>query len=38
MNNYNEELYSEMCQDNGIEYDNDEVEEELIKDLEDKLF
>ena len=38
MNDYNEELYAEMCQDDGIKYDNDDVEEELIKDLENKLF
>lgn len=38
MNDYNEELYAEMCHDDGIQYDNDEVKEELIKDLKDKLF
>ena len=38
MSDYNDELYAEMGQDDGIQYDNDEVEEELIKDLEDKLF
>ena len=38
MNDYNEELYTEMCKDKGIQYDNEEVKEELIKDLEDKLF
>ena len=38
MSNYNDELYAEMCQDDGIQYDNEEVKEELIKDLEDKLF
>lgn len=38
MSDYNDELYSEMCQDDGIQYDNEEVEEELIKDLKDKLF
>lgn len=38
MNDYDDELYTEMCQDNGIQYDNEEVKEELIKDLEDKLF
>lgn len=38
MNDYNEELYTEMCQDDGIQYDNEEVKEELIKDLKDKLF
>lgn len=38
MSDCNDELYAEMCQDNGIQYDNEEVKEELIKDLEDKLF
>lgn len=38
MNDYNDELYTEMCQDDGIQYDNEEVKEELIKDLKDKLF
>ena len=38
MRDYNKELYAEMCQDDGIQYDNEEVKEELIKDLEDKLF
>ena len=38
MSDYDNELYAEMCQDNGIQYDNEEVKEELIKDLEDKLF
>ena len=38
MSNYNDELYAEMCQDDGIKHDNEEVKEELIKDLEDKLF
>lgn len=38
MSDYNTELYAEMCQDDGIQYDNDEVEEDLIKDLKDKLF
>ena len=38
MNDYNEELYAEMCQDNGIQYDNEEVKEELIKELKEKLF
>lgn len=38
MSDYNDELYSEMCQDDGIQYDNEEVKEELIKDLENKLF
>ena len=38
MSDYDNELYAEMCQDDGIQYDNEEVKEELIKDLEDKLF
>lgn len=38
MNDYDDELYAEMCQDDGIQYDNEEVKEELIKDLKDKLF
>ena len=38
MSDYNDELYAEMCQDDGIQYGNEEVKEELIKDLEDKLF
>ena len=38
MSDYNDELYAEMCQDDGIQYDNDNVVDELIKDLEDKLF
>lgn len=35
MSDYNEELYAEMCQDNGIQYDNDNVTEELLLDLFD---
>lgn len=38
MSDYDNELYAEMCQDEGIQYDNEEVKEELIKDLENKLF
>lgn len=38
MSDYNDELYAEMCQYDGIQYDNEEVKEELIKDLKDKLF
>ena len=38
MSDYDDELYAEMCKDEGIQYDNEEVKEELIKDLEDKLF
>ena len=38
MSDYDNELYAEMCQDYGIQYDNEEVKEELIKDLKDKLF
>lgn len=35
MSDYNEELYAEMCQDDGIQYDNDNVTEELLSDLFD---
>ena len=35
MSDYNEELYAEMCQDNGIQYDNDNVTEEALLDLFD---
>ena len=35
MSNYNDELYAEMCKDNGIQYDNDNVAEELLDDLFD---
>ena len=38
MSDYNDELYAEMCQDDGIQYDNEEVKEELIKELKEKLF
>ena len=35
MSDYNEELYAEMFQDNGIQHDNDNVTEELLLDLFD---
>ena len=35
MNNFNEELYAEMCLDEGIQYDNDDVTEELLSHLWD---
>ena len=35
MSDYNEELYAERCQDDGIQYDNDSVTEELLSDLFD---
>ena len=35
MSNYNDELYAEMCKDNGIQYDNDNVAEEMLDDLFD---
>ena len=35
MSNYNDELYAEMCKDNGIQYDNNNVAEELLDDLFD---
>ena len=38
MSDYNDELYAEMCKDEGIQYDNEEVKEELIKELKEKLF
>ena len=38
MSDYNDELYAEMCKDEGIQYDNEEVKEELIKELKDRLF
>ena len=38
MNDYDDELYAEMCKDEGIQYDNEEVKEELIKELKEKLF
>lgn len=33
MADYSEELYQEMLQDNGIQYDTDNVAEELLEDL-----
>lgn len=30
-NKYSDELYQEMLADNGIQYDNEEVSEELLK-------
>lgn len=33
MADYNDELYAEMLQDEGIQYDNDEVTECLLSDL-----
>lgn len=33
MANYSEELYQEMLQDDGIQYDTDNVAEELLEDL-----
>ena len=30
MSDYNDELYAEMCHDNGIQYDNDNVVEEIL--------
>ena len=35
MSNDNDELYAEMCKDNGIQYDNDNVAEEMLDDLFD---
>ena len=35
MSDYSEELYAEMCQDKGIQHDNDNVTEELLSDLFD---
>lgn len=35
MTQYSEELYAEMLQDEGIQYDNEEVSEELISHLWD---
>lgn len=31
MSDYNDDLYQEMLLDNGIQYDNDEVTEELLE-------
>ena len=33
MADYSEELYEEMLQDEGIQYDTDNVAEELLEDL-----
>lgn len=33
MSDYNDELYAEMCHDNGIQYDNDNVSDEMLVDL-----
>lgn len=33
MADYSQELYEEMLQDNGIQYDTDNVAEELLEDL-----
>lgn len=33
MSDYNDELYAEMYQDNGIQYDNDNVADEMLDDL-----
>lgn len=33
MADYSEELYQEMLQDNGIQYDTDNVAEELLNDM-----
>lgn len=35
MSNYNDELYAEMCHDNGIQYDNDNFADEMLVDLFD---
>lgn len=35
MTQYSEELYAEMLQDEGIQYDNEEVSEELMRHLWD---
>lgn len=33
MSDYNEELYKEMLSDDGIKYDNECVQEEMLLDL-----
>ena len=33
MSDYNEELYQEMLSDDGIQYDNECVQEEMLLDL-----
>ena len=35
MSDYNDELYAEMCQDNGIQYDNNNVADEMLDNLFD---
>lgn len=35
MSKYSEELYAEMLEDDGIQYDNEEVTEELLSHLWD---
>ena len=35
MDSFNEELYAEMCLDEGIQYDNECVAEELLSHLWD---
>ena len=35
MSDYNDELYAEMCCDNGIQYDNDHVSDEMLVQLFD---
>lgn len=35
MSDYNDELYAKMRKDNGIQYDNDNVAEEMLDDLFD---
>ena len=35
MSDYNDELYAEMWCDNGIQYDNDNVSDEMLVDLFD---
>lgn len=38
MSDYNDELYAEMCQDNGIQYNNDNVADKMLDNLLDDLF
>lgn len=33
MSDYNDELYAEMCCDNDIQYDNDNITDEMLADL-----
>lgn len=35
MSDYNDELYAEMCLDNDIQYDNDNITDEMLVDLFD---